>query len=82
MAKLHRTLILDKRVRAGLTAPRQYLTGVDVLHSHVGVPTMWVFKKGFDVAVAERALGETLGFLRRCSQFLPPFFEHLRARIG
>jgi shikimate O-hydroxycinnamoyltransferase len=60
MAKLRRTLILDKRVRAGLTAPRQYVTGVDILHSHVGVPTMWVFKKGFDVAVAERALGDTL----------------------
>lgn len=60
MAKSRPTLILDKRIHAGITVPKQYLTGVDILHSHVGVPKMWVFKKGFDIALAERALGETL----------------------
>jgi shikimate O-hydroxycinnamoyltransferase len=60
MAKLRRTLILDKRIRSGVTVPKQHLTGIDILHSHVGLPKMWVFKKGFDVALAERALGETL----------------------
>jgi shikimate O-hydroxycinnamoyltransferase len=60
MAKLRRTLILDKRIHSGVTVPKQYLTGIDILHSHVGLPKMWVFKKGFDVALAERALGETL----------------------
>jgi len=60
MAKLSRTLVLDKRIRSGITVPRQYLSGVDILHSHVGVPKMWVFKKGFDIAKAEHALGELL----------------------
>ena len=60
MATSRRTLILDKRIRSGVTVPKEYLTGIDILHSHVGVPKMWVFKKGFDVALAERALGETL----------------------
>lgn len=60
MAKLRRKLILDKRLHAGASAPRQYLTGIDILHSHVGVPLIYIYKKGFDPAVAERGLIETL----------------------
>jgi shikimate O-hydroxycinnamoyltransferase len=64
MAKLRASLVLGKRLRAGLpagtAAPRQYLTGIDILHGHVGVPLIFVYKKGFDIAQAERALTETL----------------------
>jgi shikimate O-hydroxycinnamoyltransferase len=60
MAKLRSTLVLGKRLHSGTTAPRQYLTGIDILHGHVGVPLIFVYKKGFDIAHAERALTETL----------------------
>lgn len=60
MAKLRRTLVLGKRLHAGSTASRQYLTGIDILHGHVCVPLIFVYKKGFDTAEAERGLLETL----------------------
>ena len=60
MAKLRSTLVLAKRLHAGATAPRQYLTGLDIFHAHAGIPIVLVYKKGFDVAVVERALAETL----------------------
>lgn len=60
MAKPRRTLVSSKRLHAGATAPRQYLTGIDVLHGHVCVPLIFVYKKGFDLALAEQGLRETL----------------------
>lgn len=60
MAKLRTKLILDKRLHAGVTAPRQYLSGLDIFHAHAGIPVVLVYKKGFDLAVAEQALVETL----------------------
>jgi shikimate O-hydroxycinnamoyltransferase len=60
MAKLRANLVLSKRLHAGVTAPRQYLTGLDIFHAHAGIPVVLVYKKGFDLAVAERALVETL----------------------
>jgi shikimate O-hydroxycinnamoyltransferase len=60
MAKLRSSLVLGKRLHAGVTAPRQYLTGIDILHGHVGVPVVLVYKKGFDLAQAERGLSEVL----------------------
>lgn len=60
MGKPRRTLILEKRLHSGGTAPRQYLTGIDILHGHVCVPTVYLYKKGFDVEVAEKAMREVL----------------------
>jgi shikimate O-hydroxycinnamoyltransferase len=60
MAKLRSTLVLGKRLHSGTTAPRQYLTGIDILHGHVGVPAIFVYKKGFDISRAEQALTQTL----------------------
>lgn len=60
MGKPRRTQVLEKRLHAGKTAPRQYLTGIDVLHGHVCVPLIFVYNRGFDLAVAERGLREVL----------------------
>ncbi len=60
MGKPRRTLVLDKRLHPGVVAPRQYLTGIDILHGHVCIPLIFVYKKGFDTALAERGLLETL----------------------
>jgi shikimate O-hydroxycinnamoyltransferase len=60
MGKPRRTLVFSKRLHAGATAPRQYLTGIDILHGHVCVPLIFVYKKGFDLDLAERGLLETL----------------------
>lgn len=60
MDKPRRTLVLEKRLHSGTTAPRQYVTGIDILHGHVCVPIVFVYKKGFDLAHAEKALVETL----------------------
>ena len=60
MARLRSKLIFEKRLHAGATAAKQYLTGIDILHGHVGIPLIFVYKKGFDLALAERALIDTL----------------------
>ena len=60
MARLRSTLIESKRLHAGGTAPKQYLTGIDILHGHVCIPAFFVYKKGFDIAAAEHALRDTL----------------------
>lgn len=60
MGKPRRTLVLNKRLHSGGTASRQYLTGIDILHGHVCVPLIFVYKKGFDLDLAERGLRETL----------------------
>lgn len=58
--KLQAELVQDKRLTCGVTAPRQPLTGLDIFHAHAGIPVVLVYKKGFDLAAAERALVETL----------------------
>lgn len=60
MGKPRRTLVSSKRLHSGGTAPRQYLTGIDILHGHVCVPLAFVYKAGFDLALAEQGLRETL----------------------
>lgn len=60
MAKWRRTLVFGKRLHAGATTARQYLTGIDILHGHVCIPLIFVYKKGFDTDVAERGLVEAL----------------------
>jgi len=60
MAKPRAELVVGKRLRAGVTAPRQYLSGLDIFHAHAGIPVVLVYKKGFDLELAERALVETL----------------------
>lgn len=60
MAKPRAELLLEKRLKAGVTAPRQYLSGLDIFHAHAGIPVVLVYKQGFDLALAERALVETL----------------------
>jgi len=60
MPKLRSTLVVDKRLHAGVTSPRQYLTGLDIFHAHAGIPVVLTYNKGFDVALAERALVDTL----------------------
>ena len=60
MAKLRAELVLEKRLHAGVTAPPQYLSGLDIFHAHAGIPVVLVYKKGFDLDLAERALVQTL----------------------
>lgn len=60
MAKLRSTLVLSKRVHAGVTAPPQYLSGLDIFHGHVGLPAALVYKNGLDIDVALRGLTEVL----------------------
>lgn len=60
MAKTRSTLVIDKRLHAGVTAAPQYLTGLDLFHTHANFPLVLVFKKGLDLALVERALVETL----------------------
>jgi shikimate O-hydroxycinnamoyltransferase len=56
MAKTRSTLLVGKRLKAGVTTPPQYLTGLDIFHAHAGIPVVLVYNKGFDLALAERAL--------------------------
>jgi shikimate O-hydroxycinnamoyltransferase len=60
MAKTRSTLLVGKRLHAGVKTAQQYLTGLDIFHAHAGIPVVLVYNKGFDLALAERALGETL----------------------
>ena len=60
MRKGRRHLLVGKRLHAGATAAPQYLTGVDILHGHVCIPLIFVYKQGFDIDLAERGLGEVL----------------------
>lgn len=60
MAKARSTLVLEKRVRAGITAPPQYLSGLDIFHSFANFPLVLVYKKGLDVAQMERGLSDAL----------------------
>lgn len=60
MSKWRRHLVFGKRLRAGATASRQVLTGIDILHGHVCVPLVFVYKKGFDIELAERGMCQLL----------------------
>jgi shikimate O-hydroxycinnamoyltransferase len=60
MNKWRRHRVASKRLHAGATAPGQYLTGIDILHGHVCVPLIFVYKNGFDTDLAQRGLVETL----------------------
>ena len=60
MAKHRSTLLVQKRLHAGVTASPQYLTGLDMFHSHANFPLVLVYKNGLDLGLIERALVETL----------------------
>ncbi len=60
MAKSRSTLVLEKRVRAGVTASPQYLSGLDMFHSHASFPLVLVYKRGLDLALLEKGLVEAL----------------------
>lgn len=60
MAKTRSTLVINKRLHAGVTASPQYLTGLDLFHSHANFPLVLIYKNGLDLAQVERALVETL----------------------
>ncbi|MGQ0598836.1 acyltransferase [Aquabacterium sp.] len=60
MAKSRSTLVLEKRVRAGVTASPQYLSGLDMFHSHASFPLVLVYKRGLDLALLEKGLSEAL----------------------
>ncbi len=60
MLKLQSTLVQETWVKAGRTGPRQTLTGVDILHGHVGVPIIFAYPQGLDVARVEAGLREAL----------------------
>jgi shikimate O-hydroxycinnamoyltransferase len=60
MAKLRPALVQDTRIRGGVSAPRQILTGLDVFHGHIFVPVVLIYNKGFDIEQAQQGLSETL----------------------
>ncbi len=62
MAKPRSTLLSSERIRSGVQAPRQYLTGFDIFGGHVGIPVILVYRKGFDIAHAKKSLAEALKF--------------------
>ena len=60
MLKLQSTLVEQTRVKAGRPSPRQTLTGIDILHGHVGVPILFVYPQGLDVERLKHGLQEAL----------------------
>lgn len=50
----------EKRVRAGVRGDRYYLSGIDLLPTHTGIPIVWVYPNGLDLPRFEAALVETL----------------------
>lgn len=53
-------MIVSKRLQSGATGQPQYLTGFDIFSGHVGIPVILVYPKGFDLALFERSLVQTL----------------------
>lgn len=53
-------MIVDKRLQSGATGQPQYLTGFDIFSGHVGIPVILVYPQGFDLALFERSLVQTL----------------------
>lgn len=60
MAKARSNLVLEKRVHGGVTAPPQYLSGLDVFHSFAFFPLVLVYPQGLDVDAMERGLAQVL----------------------
>jgi hypothetical protein len=53
-------LVSSTRLKCGVTAEPQYLSGLDIFHAHAGMAIMLCFKQGFDIDHARRALATTL----------------------
>lgn len=60
MSKLKATLVSSKRLRCGVTAAPQYLSGPDIYAGHVGIPIVLLYRQGLDVAALEAGLLRTL----------------------
>ncbi|MDE2400650.1 MAG: hypothetical protein KGL90_03185 [Burkholderiales bacterium] len=60
MSRLKSRLVSGKRLHCGVKAAPQYLTGLDIVNGHIGVPIVLVYPNGFDMAVFEQSLLETL----------------------
>jgi shikimate O-hydroxycinnamoyltransferase len=50
----------SKRVTCGVRAAPYMLSGIDLLPTHTGIPIIWVYPNGIDVATLEASLIETL----------------------
>ncbi|HEX5371248.1 MAG TPA: acyltransferase [Aquabacterium sp.] len=78
MSKIPSQLVSTKVLRSGVQCEQQYLSGVDILTSHMGIPVIQVYKHGLDVEVLERSLVTTLaryplitGRMKKDAQGLP-----------
>jgi shikimate O-hydroxycinnamoyltransferase len=57
---LKSAVVVDKRLQSGAVGQPQYLTGFDIFSGHVGIPVILVYPQGFDLALFERSLVQTL----------------------
>lgn len=60
MSSAAHTLLSDERLRCGVTAPRQVLSGLDLFSGHIGIPVTLVYPQGMQVAHMREALVQTL----------------------
>ncbi len=60
MPKLSSTLVSSKMLQGDVTCPPQYLTGVDLLNTHTGIPITLVYPKGLDTDAMQCAMVEMI----------------------
>ena len=60
MARIRKRLVSQTRVRAGVRAARQYLTGPDIFGGLVTVPLFYTYPQGLDTDAMVRSLAVTL----------------------
>ena len=60
MEKIRKRRISKTNVQAGVTAGRQYLTGLDIFGGMVTVPLFYMYPQGLDPEAMERSLAVTL----------------------
>lgn len=61
MPKIKSQFVSKKILKGGVRAEPQYLAGIDVLTSHMGIPIIQVYRQGLDVEHLERSLVQVLG---------------------
>lgn len=60
MGRMSSTILSSKRLRCGVTAPPQTLSGSDLFNGHIGIPVVLVYPQGLDLRRTEAALSEVL----------------------
>ncbi|MFZ2298960.1 MAG: acyltransferase [Aquabacterium sp.] len=60
MSSAAHTLLSHERLHCGVTAPGQYLSGLDLFSGHIGIPVTLVYPQGMQVAHMREALVQTL----------------------